>query len=307
MTPLLKPQRGASLLTVILLIAIVGAMVLAGSRALQEASRSAAVIATREEARQVVQTGLMEGLYYLNKADLSATDGEYGTITDRTATTFYSNTVIRRGFVKSDATCSQQSAAETLTVAMSGASNINLACPYYDIAIRDRAAYGPSPYGSSASFTLWTKDFPEGYVNTIPLRTALAQFFIPYTSSGTGQPLIANEVISFCTSRTVCPPANTATYHMNDTVTVPVPTFNFRYMQVTVHYGASPGNADPSPILTFLSPPASQTVVGNGYPTLEITGHSGDTVLRQLYMVRAGIPYLAETTGVFDQYGTLKR
>jgi Tfp pilus assembly protein PilX len=286
----LQRKSGASLLTILLLVAVVGVMVLAGSKALQESTRTSAVLSTREEAKHMAQTGFEEALLYLNSGSSLLVEGEYGTITDRTAGTSYSLTPMRRGFSDVD-TCATQTAAEAVNAS---SSTIVKTCPYYEVAIRNRAAYLASQTNIS-KFVLSSLDFPTGTAVTIPLRTAAVWFNVA------ANPSITNVSFALCTTSSSCggstPVSPGGVYQVND------PSLTNRFIKITATHSIPVGS--PATIVTA-SNSAQQTVIGKGYTTIDVTGYSGDTQVRQIYTVRNGKPFLSETTGVFDQYGILK-
>lgn len=287
-----KKQSGASLLTILLLLAVVGTLVLAGSRAIQETSRNSAVLSARDEARQMALSGIMEGLYDLNKNPGALTEGQYGQLTDLTVGTQYSLLPMRRGFAV-NTSCLTQSAAETINAQD---STIDGRCPYYDLAIRDRAAYA-SGQTDITKFSLSSRDFPQGTAVTIPLRTTGVWLVVGNDSS------INNASISLCTARGACGINSQIVTHGGAYV-VNDPTLTYRFVMITMNYLIP--SQTPVTIMTASTSPA-QTVIGYGYPAvIEATGYSGDAQVHLVYTVRAGQSFFSELTSTFDKYGILK-
>lgn len=291
-----KPQPGASLLTMLLLVAVVGSLVLSGARALTESSRGAAVLSTRSEAYQVALSGIYEGLYY-QTSGLNLLEGEYGTIVDRTVSTNYSLYPARRGYTRdSDGLCTIPTVAET--VASSGTHDKT--CPWYELAIRNRAAYGTGG-GPVSAFKLSSLDFPPNTPVMVPLRSTGAFFSIA------NDPSINLVSWFYCTSNNVATcggPPNWSGSAGPGGAIQPLNDLSIRYIRLTVQYTVPP--ATPITFLTLTATPA-QTVMGSGYSIIESVGRSGETRVRLVYTNRGGIPYLAETNGVFDQYGIFTR
>ncbi|MEZ0287031.1 MAG: hypothetical protein ACAH35_04280 [Candidatus Paceibacterota bacterium] len=278
MKRILSPKRGASLLIMLLLLSVVGVMVLAGSRALLESGRASAVLSTRDEALDTANIGIQEGLSYIGAGSL--TDGEYGNRTDKTSVgTTYTLYPLRRGFTR-DASgfCSVQTSAQTLA-----ASTADRTCPYYDMAIRNRVAYTSAP-----AAVLSSRDIPSGTAVLIPFRSNFASFTV-----GVG----VSVKYAICTSSTVCEAEQTPAGAFSV-----VGRNDARYLRLVFTYVAGPSSIT----LLNLSSTSGQTVMGKGYTTVDVTGYSGETRVRLIHTVRAGIPYLSETTGVFDENGVLK-
>lgn len=285
-----RKQSGASLLTILLLIAVVGVIVLAGSRALQESSRSSAVLATETEARHAAMTGIWEGILLWNTQGAGIFDREYGTITDRTLATSYSLTPMRRGFL-ANTSCTSQSGAEQQN---QNGSTIDKSCPYYDLAIRDRGAYS-SAQTDISKFALSSRDFPNGVAEKVALRSTSVWLNVP------ADPNIQRVNIALCVLYTSCGGASPVA--PGGSLPISDPSLTYHYMQITVIYNSVPAN--PITVLTASQSP-SQTVLGKGYITIDATGYSGETQVRMVYTLRAGQIFLSPFTGVFDQYGILK-
>lgn len=284
-----KRQRGASLLTMLLLVAMVSIMVLAGIQALTEGSRSSAVGAAQAEAEDIAHTGIQEGMGYFSNPGTALVEGQYGTLTDRTFSSQYSLYPMRRGFVK-NTDCQTLSFAESLG---NNASFIDKNCPYYDLVIRNRTAYNNS--GELATYELSSRDVPNGVEVSIPVRGLAVLLTLQADQN------IAAAAYKLCESASSCT--------LGSGIVSPggaflVGNFSARYFRLNVTYNTYP--ATPITVLKA-SGGLGQVVLGKGYITVEATGYSGEVVRRFFLTIRGdGKRYLSETPFTTNQYGALQ-
>jgi hypothetical protein len=224
-------------------------------------------------------------------ASSSYVENQYGQLVDRTSSTSYSLNPLRRGFSQ-NSSCLTQSNAEQLTAS---SSTIDKSCPYYDMSIRDRAAYttGQTPL---TNFGLSSRDFANGTPVVIPLRATQVDFYVVPTAGLTGATFALCTTIASCgaPSGTIVP---NAIYPVRDN------TLTYRYVQITASYSAYP--TTPVSIITAQNS-IGQVVIGKGYKTIDVTAYSGETQVHTFYTIRAGQAYVSDFAGTFDQYGILK-
>jgi hypothetical protein len=277
----------------LLLISVVGVMVVAGSRALSEAGRAITLQAVREEATQVALTGIQEGLLYLGGGAGLNADGEYGV----SGATGYSLTPWRRGYTRTSgegAPCLNQTVAQDAA----NASAPDRTCPWYDLTIRDRAAYSSATIGA---FTLSSTDFPSGAARMIPVQVPGTVQLTVNNSAQMSSPAVTWQL---CTTQDVATCGGGTPVNPGGVISFSSPAK--QYLRLIFGHTFTT-DAPQSVIVGGVYGGAGQITLGKGFRTIDSTGYAGDAVVRLRYVVRGdNTQWQSEVSNYYDSLGQLK-
>lgn len=300
----LRRQAGASLLIILLIMAGVGSVVLAGSKAIIDSSRQASTTSFSTSALQIAQTGIQDGLLLYKKGFLTAS-GEYGDPAGSTGTN-YSLQNVRRGFQLNDATCS------SFTVDQVQSATYNQDCPYYELSIRNVEAF--SSAASAASYQLTSRELPKGVGTIIPLPVNPGITLTFNTNGGIG----LTYDYSTCTTLN-CQAGSESATTLGVSNSLLAINAGVLAVRITPHFTPSAGPH--VQIVQAVAPTGSwgtsQIAVGKGFTTIDVTGYAGGVQKKLILTVRPHDRLTLNSTEVnpsynqldfaqsFDQYGVL--
>jgi hypothetical protein len=296
------PKSAASLLTMLLLMAIVGVMIIVAGRVLGESGRAVTLQSVREEAYQAALTGIQEGLQHLSENAPGA--AELGDVTTQTSQTNYSHFPLRRGYSRAEnsiGACVHQTARSPIP----GPAALDRSCPYYDLSVRDRIGYLSFP-GSvmNPPYQLSSKDFPSGVTRMIPVR---AQQLILNIASNVNMLSPAVEWAPCLTSDPASCQATQSLAPGQTLIHTDVSSYNYSFLQLTFYHTAPAS----SPVIlaegVVTAGLATPIIAGLGYYAIESTGYAGGVQVTLRYVVRGdGAHSMSEVSSRFNQLGAIK-
>jgi Tfp pilus assembly protein PilX len=287
-------RRGSSLLITLLIMTAVSILLVSGSRAVVESSRSVGTLDAQTSAQHIAESGLQEGLLYLRQNNPVLQAGEYG-VKD-ISTTPYSLRPLRRGF--SDSACTVMTPAAATT-----ASTANTDCPYYDLAIRNSVGYSGS---TNPPYTLSSRDVPHNQPIALNLQTGEPITFHPQTGGGT----VSSYTYALCPDITMvgCT-AETPISTSQDFIVQSTKTY--KALKIRALYTAGVAPTIPATLMTISPASTNEVALGKGNTTIDVTGYMGNVQKRYVITARVGpggtlVYTQTETAQYYDQNGVLK-
>lgn len=235
-------RKASSLVYVLVTIAAVSAVILAGSATLISSARQRNAIDSGLIAEQMARSAAQEGLLRLSLAskDGNLTKGDYGTLVN----TPYSLTAATHGFATG--TSCGTLASDTGTV--------DTDCARYKIAVRQNIGI------TNGSFTYSTREFPTGTARVLNIASNASQI--------TFQPTVGTSM-----SYILCNPNCTGSPITAPQVSVPAGAATAIQITLTYTNPASHGT-----IMTVTS--VGQAVIDKGFTSIEATGIAPDGTQR---------------------------
>jgi hypothetical protein len=266
-------RKGSSLVYVLLTMAVVSVVLLAGSGALLSAARQRGAVESSKAAELMRQTAYQEGEWLVQKGTT-----QYGVTGGTTILQ-----PILRGF--SDTACTQWIVTGGTAPLASQLAAPQQNCPRYQLAIRDRLTLSGT---NGDTYTYQAKDFA-----TLPVDIAVGGTLITFTA----QLPFSSVTYQLCNASKVCGSSSTANAFSVD----PASSFYVRIIATT------PAISTPDTTGVLKASSIGTFTVGKTFTTVEATGIAPDSSeSRSLTIVRSSGTVTIPTTERFTDLGVCK-